>query len=103
MDRSSSQPPAHEAPPTGWTRKVRLGYWNKRGDHLTSNSYVVYAPPNRAYPPELRDYPDERRGYQDHRGVFVPVGDHEELPASLPQRGRPPAQPYDSFVVYKYI
>lgn len=99
---SGSRPPAQEPPPANWARRVRYGFWNRRGDHLTQNLYVVYAPHDRAYPEELRDYPDERRGYQDHHGTFIPVADRPELPASLPQRGRPPAQPYDSFVVYKY-
>lgn len=99
---SASQPPPQEPPPAHWVRRVRHGFWNRRGDHLTQNLYVVYAPHDRAYPDELRDYPDESEGYQDHHGTFIPVAERPELPASLPQRGRPPAQPYDSFVVYKY-
>ncbi|KAL4068517.1 hypothetical protein V8B97DRAFT_840089 [Scleroderma yunnanense] len=101
---AASQPPVQEPPPTNWSRRVRLGLWNRRGDHLTTNMYVVYAPEDRAYPPELRDYPNEREGYSDQHGTFIPWSrDRPELPASLPNRGRPPAQPYDSFVVYKYF
>lgn len=100
---SGSQPPVQESPPANWSRRVRYGFWNRRGDHLTPNLYVVYAPEDRAYPSELRNYPDERGGFQDHHGTFIPAADRPELPASLPQRGRPPAQPYDSFVVYKYF
>ncbi|KAL4073481.1 hypothetical protein J3A83DRAFT_4090234 [Scleroderma citrinum] len=94
---AASQPPVQEPPPTNWSRRVRLGLWNRRGDHLTTNMYVVYAPEDRAYPPELRDYPNEREGYSDQHGTFIPWSrDRPELPASLPNRGRPPAQPYDS-------
>ena len=109
MERPSlaaSQPPTQEPPPANWSRRVRLGFWNRRGDHLTSSMYVVYAPEGRSYPPELRDYPNERDGYGDHHGTFIPWSDRPELPASLPNRGRPPAQPYDSvspsrlFIVY---
>ncbi|KAG6332029.1 hypothetical protein ID866_7062 [Astraeus odoratus] len=106
MERPSlaaSQPPQQEPPPASWSHRVRLGFWNRRGDHLTSNMFVVYAPEGRAYPSELRDYPSEAEGYKDHHGTMIPWTDRPELPASLPQRGRPPAQPYDSFVVYKYF
>jgi len=100
MERPSlaaSQPPVQEPPPANWSHRVRLGFWNRRGDHLTSNMYVVYAPENRAYPDELRDYPSERKGYFDQQRTFIPWSpDRPELPASLPNRGRPPAQPYDS-------
>ncbi|KAH7882820.1 hypothetical protein F5I97DRAFT_135327 [Phlebopus sp. FC_14] len=101
---AASQPPVQEPPPATYSRKVRMGLWNKRGDHLTPNSYVVYAPEDCAYPEELRDYPNEMEGYKDQFDTFVPwLRERPELPASLPCRGRPPIQPYDSFVVYTYL
>ncbi|KAG9311607.1 hypothetical protein JVU11DRAFT_7816 [Chiua virens] len=100
----ASRPPVQEASPPHYARRVRMGFWNRRGDHLTPNSYVVYAPHDRAYPEELRDYPSEREGYQDQYGSFAPwLEERPELPASLPSRGRQPAQPYDTFVVYAYL
>ncbi|KAF8137067.1 hypothetical protein EV363DRAFT_1253460 [Boletus edulis] len=100
----ASRPPFQEPSPPRYARKLRMGFWNKRGDHLTPNSFVVYAPHDRAYPEELRDYPDEREGYRDQFGTFVTWREERpELPASLPRRGRPPAQPYDTFVVYTYL
>ncbi|KAF9220745.1 hypothetical protein BS17DRAFT_786445 [Gyrodon lividus] len=100
----ASRPPLQEPPPPIYSHKVRMGLWNRRGDHLTPNSFVVYAPHDRAYPEELRDYPDEREGYKDQFDSFVPwLKERPELPASLPYHGRPPAQPYDSFVVYTYL
>ncbi|KAF9240474.1 hypothetical protein BU15DRAFT_87678 [Melanogaster broomeanus] len=100
----ASRPPVQEAPPSTYSRKVRMGLWNRRGDHLTRNSFVVYAPQDREFPEELRDYPNEREGYKDQFGCFVPwLKERPELPASLPYHGRPPAQPYDSFVVYTYL
>ncbi|KIJ63746.1 hypothetical protein HYDPIDRAFT_168216 [Hydnomerulius pinastri MD-312] len=98
-----SRPPVQEPPPATYSRKVRMGLWNRRGDHLTPNSYIVYAPQDRAYPAELRDYPDETRGYKDQFDTFVPFRERPELPASLPYHGRPPAQPYDTFLVYTYL
>ncbi|KAG0697908.1 hypothetical protein DFH29DRAFT_129058 [Suillus ampliporus] len=100
---AASAPPPQSPEPAHYVRRVRKGFWNRRGDYLTSNSYVVYAPEDKAYPAELREYPDEADGYKDQYGAFVPyLPERPELPASLPYHGRPPAQPYDSFVVYSY-
>lgn len=100
---AASAPPAQSPEPAHYTRRVRKGFWNRRGDYLTSNSYVVYAPEDRAYPAELQHYPDETEGYKDQYGSFMPyLPERPELPASLPYHGRPPAQPYESFVVYSY-
>lgn len=100
---AASAPPAQSPEPAHYTRRVRKGFWNRRGDYLTSNSYVVYAPEDRAYPPELQHYPDETEGYKDQYGSFMPyLPERPELPGSLPYHGRPPAQPYESFVVYSY-
>ena len=107
MERPSlaaSQPPVQEPPPTNWSRRVRLGFWNRRGDHLTSSMYVVYAPAGRTYPAELREYPSESEGYADQHRTFIPWSrDRPELPASLPNRGRPPAQPYDSVSLLQFF
>ncbi|KAG2120108.1 hypothetical protein BD769DRAFT_1023727 [Suillus cothurnatus] len=100
---AASAPPPQSPEPAHYTRRVRKGFWNRRGDHLTSNMYVVYAPEDRAYPTELQYYPSETEGYKDQYGVFVSyLAERPELPASLPYHGRPPAQPYDSFVIYSY-
>ncbi|KAG2152754.1 hypothetical protein DEU56DRAFT_775819 [Suillus clintonianus] len=100
---AASAPPHQSPEPAHYTRRVRKGFWNRRGDYLTANSYVVYAPEDKAYPAELQHYPNETEGYKDQYGAFVPyLLERPELPASLPYHGRPPAQPYDSFVVYSY-
>ncbi|KAH7924699.1 hypothetical protein BV22DRAFT_1195719 [Leucogyrophana mollusca] len=100
---AASAPPPQEPAPAHYSHRVRKGFWNKRGDHLTPNSFVVYAPQDKAYPPELRDYPDENEGYRDQFDTFAPyLSERPELPASLPYHGRPPAQPYESFIVYSY-
>lgn len=100
---AASAPPPQSPEPVHYTRRVRKGFWNRRGDHLTPNLYVVYAPENRAYPAELQHYPSETDGYKDQYGTFMPyLAERPELPASLPYHGRPPAQPYDSFVIYSY-
>jgi hypothetical protein len=75
--------------------RIRRGFWNRRGDHLTADLQVVYAPEDLASPPELADYPSEEVGYRDHDGTFVPYdGERPELPESLPSRGKPPKKPY---------
>ncbi|KAG8216563.1 hypothetical protein J3R82DRAFT_6744 [Butyriboletus roseoflavus] len=100
----ASRPPVQERSPPRYAHKVRMGFWNRRGDHLTPNSCVVYAPHDRVYPEELRDYPDEREGYRDQFGTVVAWrAERPELPASLPYHGRAPTQPYESFVVYAYL
>jgi hypothetical protein len=95
--------------------------WNRRGDHLTMDGFVVYAPSDRAYPEELRDYPAETVGYRDHMGTEIGyLASRPELPESLPRFGQPPRQPYEKvpcvsfplpvcplmgpqFVVYEYF
>jgi len=36
---------------------TRLGFWNRRGDHLTVMGVFVPVPRDRAYPPDLAQYP----------------------------------------------
>ncbi|EIN08825.1 hypothetical protein PUNSTDRAFT_143531 [Punctularia strigosozonata HHB-11173 SS5] len=82
-------------------RGRRRGFWNRRGDHLTADMCIVYAPPDRKYPPELADYPHERDGFEDEYGMFIQWDQNRpELPDSLPRMGRLPLRPYESFVTY---
>ncbi|KAJ7262839.1 kinase-like domain-containing protein [Mycena rebaudengoi] len=91
-------------PPASYRVAMRKGLWNRRGDHLTMDGFVVYAPLDHAYPPELRDYPAETIGYRDHLGAEVGYLDtRPELPESIPRFGQPPSAPYEKFVVYKYV
>ena len=93
----SLPPPQQKEPPRGtYRRKLRYGFWNRRGDYLTMDKYVVYAPHNRANPPELENYPAPTEGYKDHYGNFVKYDPSLcELPESLPRQGLPPVLPYD--------
>ncbi|KAJ7484653.1 hypothetical protein FB451DRAFT_1233061 [Mycena latifolia] len=96
--------PVQRTPPTKYRAAVRKGLWNRRGDHLTIDGFVVYAPVDRAYPEELRDYPAETVGYRDHLGAEIGyLASRPELPESLPRFGQPPRQPYEKFVVYEYM
>lgn len=109
--RSQAQTPSQsqmQQPPSSQSqsqrRRVRKGYWNRRGDYLTPDMYIVYAPHDRANPPDLKDYPAEGEGYLDHEGRFVPYdASRQELPESIPLRGQPPRIPYDRFVQYTYV
>jgi hypothetical protein len=93
----SLPPPQQRKPPPGtYYRTLRYGFWNRRGDHLTNDKYVVYAPPDRANPPELETYPLPTEGYLDHYGTFIKYdATRRELPESLPREGRPPTFPYE--------
>ena len=93
----SLPPPQAPKPPRGtYRRAVRYGFWNRRGDYLTMDKYVVYAPQGRANPPELENYPAPTNGYLDHHGNFVKYDPtRKELPESLPRQGLPPLLPYD--------
>ncbi|KAF8621223.1 hypothetical protein AX15_007939 [Amanita polypyramis BW_CC] len=82
------------------TKRVRKGYWNKRGDHCTKSGYIVYAPHDQTYPFELQDYPDESVGYLDENSHFLKFHQRPEHPESLPHYGQPPLRPYSSFVDY---
>jgi hypothetical protein len=75
---------------------IRRGYWNRRGDHLTPDGYLVFPPPKMQYPEELRSYPFENQGYQDHSGLFIAYIRRSELPQSLSKHGKPPERPYES-------
>ena len=83
----------HTPTPTG---SIRRGYWNRRGDHLTRDGYVVFPPPKTQYPEELRAYPFETQGYQDHSGMFIAYVRRPEHPQSLSKHGQPPERPYES-------
>ncbi|GLB39288.1 hypothetical protein LshimejAT787_0604500 [Lyophyllum shimeji] len=91
-------------PPPGAVKRCRrVGYWNRRGDHVTKEGYIVYAPPDQAFPEELKDYPEDGVAYENgfgHIGLFDPK--RPELPESLPRHGQPPERPYSSFVKYEW-
>ncbi|KAJ6486793.1 hypothetical protein C8R45DRAFT_268871 [Mycena sanguinolenta] len=94
--------PVQRTPPPSYRIRLRKGMWNRRGDHLTVDGFVVYAPADSAYPDELRDYPDE--AYRDHMGMEIPyLAARPELPESLPRFGQAPRQPYEKFIVYEYF
>ncbi|KAI0305125.1 hypothetical protein B0F90DRAFT_1701508 [Multifurca ochricompacta] len=101
----SLPPPQQPKPPRGtYRRTLRYGFWNRRGDYLTMDKYVVYAPPDRANPTELEGYPSPTEGYLDHYGNFIKYdATRKELPESLPRQGQPPLLPYDKFVTYVYL
>ena len=87
--------PPPTPPPKSYDIRIRRGYWNRRGDHLTKEGYLVYAPADKAYPPELITYPPETEGYQDEKGSYTKCVPRPELPESLPRHGKPPEYPYD--------
>ena len=93
----SLPPPQQPKPPRGsYRRTVRYGFWNRRGDYLTMDKYVVYAPHDRANPQELKGYPAPSEGFKDHFGNFVKYDPSlRELPESLPRQGLPPVLPYE--------
>ncbi|KAK0192301.1 hypothetical protein F5146DRAFT_927189, partial [Armillaria mellea] len=93
----SLPPPRQRTPPKTNKKKVRMGFWNRRGDHLTAEGHVVYAPPHRTHPTELKRYPRTKDGYMNHEGAFIKQNPNwTELPDSLPRFGRPPVRPYES-------
>ena len=87
--------PPPTPPPASYDIRIRRGYWNRRGDHLTKEGYLVYAPADKAYPPELITYPPETEGYQDEKGSYTKYVARPELPESLPRHGKPSEYPYD--------
>ncbi|CCL99794.1 uncharacterized protein FIBRA_01816 [Fibroporia radiculosa] len=91
---SAPQPQPQPSSP----RKIRKGFWNRRGDHLTmerNGQFIVYAPRQLANPQELNDYPSPVDGFMDHRGNKLRYDPHvPELPDSLPLHGEPPRRPY---------
>jgi hypothetical protein len=85
------------------TSLVRRGYWNRRGDHLTPEGYLVFPPKSMQYPDELKTYPSENEGYLDHSGLYTDYVRRPELPQSLPKRGNPPERPYDSVRFFFFL
>ena len=99
-------PPAGALPAhlTSRIRSVRAGFWNRRGDHLTHDGYVVYAPTSMAYPADLADYPDGEEGYKDQHGQIAAWDvERGELEGSLPRRGEPPSTPYHNVGVFFFF
>ena len=95
--------PPPTPPPASYDIRIRRGYWNRRGDHLTKEGYLVYAPTDKAYPSELITYPPETEGYQDEKGSYTKYVARPELPESLPRHGKPPEYPYDVVGVYSLL
>jgi len=88
--------PRPTPPPAHYRRRVRKGFWNKRGDYLTFSGKVVYAPRGGTYPSELSSYPDVREGYMNEAGEHMGYDpNREELAESLPRYGNPPECPYE--------
>ncbi|KAF8156707.1 hypothetical protein B0H34DRAFT_859416 [Crassisporium funariophilum] len=87
--------PIQRTPPPIWKSRVRHGFWNRRGDHLTPQGYIVYAPLDKAYPEDLKTYPLEGEGYTDHDGLWAAYVARPELPESLPRHGKAPGCPYE--------
>lgn len=94
--------PSPTPPPASYDIRIRRGYWNRRGDHLTKEGYLVYAPADKAYPPELITYPPETEGYQDEKGSYTKYVARPELPESLPRHGKPPEYPYEVVGVFLF-
>lgn len=101
-DIQRTTPTRQEPRPPGSRYQCRKGFWNRRGDHLTSDSFIVYAPEGKQYPSELRDYPANEFWNAVTR-QRAPMLDRPELPSSLPQRGRPPKDPYESVSSFRVI
>src|SRR6266550_2598539 len=86
---------SHLSKPSNASKRwMRKGFWNRRGDHLTKDGFIVYAPPYQAYPGDLQDYPSESDRYGDEHGNFVDYAVRVEYPDSLPRYGNAPARPY---------
>lgn len=98
VDSQRSTPSRQGRAPVNYSKKIRKGFWNRRGDHLTSDMHIVYAPEGKTYPTELSQYPDGRNGYYDAvTDSYLPwLEERPELPSSLPHRGKPPRHPYES-------
>ncbi|KAF9441813.1 hypothetical protein P691DRAFT_790616 [Macrolepiota fuliginosa MF-IS2] len=70
-------------------RYRRKGFWNRRGDHVTPEGYIIYAPHDMVYPPDLEEYPDRMEdGYMDEYGyrtqwvrrpAIEPEGSYESI------------------------
>lgn len=82
--------------PSRGSRNARVGFWNRRGDHLTADGFVVYCPPGRNYPSDLAHYPE--REFMDHQGKVIHDSPdrHAEHPDSIPKAGRKALKPYDT-------
>ncbi|KAJ3558066.1 hypothetical protein NP233_g11586 [Leucocoprinus birnbaumii] len=71
-------------------RKRRRGFWNRRGDHVTPEGYIVYVPGPSVYPQDLDDYPDGKDGgFKNEHGMKL---QWEPRPEISPDGG------YDSII-----
>ncbi|KZV62749.1 kinase-like protein [Peniophora sp. CONT] len=76
--------------------RVRRGFWNRRGDHLTPEGYIVRVPNDRTfpflYPPELYNYPDGDNHFRNHLGKEAQNPLYRELPGG--------GANYDKYIAY---
>ncbi|TDL24554.1 hypothetical protein BD410DRAFT_94108 [Rickenella mellea] len=101
---STSSPTAPRPAVRGGTfRNVRVGLWNRRGDHITQEGFLVKVPPKRAYPSDLADYPED--DFLDHQGTNWKerVADRPQHPDTVPQLNGKPKKTYDEFIKYTLI
>jgi hypothetical protein len=74
----------------------RKGFWNRRGDHVTADGYIVYAPPDLVYPPDLDGYPDGKdEGYMNEDGHIT---SWHKRPAYNPPRGYSSVESFYLFI-----
>ena len=52
------------------TCSIKRGYWDRRGNHLTPEGYIVFPPPSMRYPEDLRMYLFEN----EQKGINLTVG-----------------------------
>ena len=116
---NTGNPNGHIPSSSPSSRRVRGGFWNRRGDTLilfppsatsvspTTQYFIVYAPRDKANPPELADYPLPLEGFRDHNGEFIKYDPNvREFGESLPLHGEPPKRPYESvggFFVFIFL
>ena len=75
--RSNTTPPVRSV---RWSENLicpspipkRIGWFNRRGDQLWTNSgQYKEPPPGEDYPPDLDDYPEPEEGWQNEQGVRI--------------------------------
>ncbi|VDC03563.1 unnamed protein product [Peniophora sp. CBMAI 1063] len=87
-------PSTSNASTSSYSTRTRRGYWNRRGDHLTSEGYIIRAPSGRTYPSELDSYPEGDGHFRNHRGKEAKDPRYRELPGSAG------GSQYDKYVQY---
>lgn len=98
-------PPPPSPPPAtkggGSYTRMRIGYWNAHGDHLTPQGEILLPPPWAESPAELSGYPKVGKGFLDDIGRWK-EGENA-VQVRCDSKGRMKDRPFENYIIYRNV